>query len=305
MATIVITHPHSLKRTLLPFTLITLALLPGLAYFASLSGPSLQFELGFLAQPKTFQNIVNYWWQNLGLYLPLLPVLFILGKPLERVLLFSGTALFTLANLFRFSADMINNHKLVNFFMILVVIITAAIITRAWRQSRWQKPLLAILIFFLTFSGVIDLFPIINDSRMNLSDLPQNQAAAWIAQNTPPDSVFLTTLYLYHPAHLAGRKTYLDYGYFNWSMGYNDSARRQNLSILFSPTISPDQLCQALINFNITHVTIHPGPAEFAPGVDPHQSTLERVFTPQISFPETGTLYNVSQNCQEKDPYEN
>lgn len=299
MAVIVITHPHSVKRTFIPFTLITLALLPGLAHFASLSGPSLLFELGFLAQPKTFSNIVNYWWQNLGFYLPLLPVLFILGKPTERILLLSGTALFTLANLFRFSTDMINNHKLVNFFMILVVIVTAAIITRIWNQSRWQKPLLAILVFFLTFSGIIDLFPIVNDSRMNLPDIPQNPPAAWIAKNTPTSAVFLTTTYLYHPAHLAGRKTYLDYGYFNWSMGYNDSARRQTLEVLFSPLINPDHLCQALIDSGITHVTIHPGPAEFAPGVDPHQSTLERVFTPQISFPETGAIYNVAANCKE------
>ena len=83
--------------------------------------------------------------------------------------------------------------------------------------------LVATIFLFLTLSGIIDLFPIINDPKYELVDMPKNETAQWIEKNTPKDTIFLNSSYMYHPASLAGRKIFLGWPYFPWSAGYKEN----------------------------------------------------------------------------------
>ena len=74
-------------------------------------------------------------------------------------------------------------------------------------------------------SGIIDFFPIYNDNRISLVDYPVSKDIRWIMDNTPANSVFLNSQYLYDPVSLAGRKIFLGWPYFPWSAGYDTQTR--------------------------------------------------------------------------------
>lgn len=284
------------KKTLIQFSPLLLAIIPGLIYIFSMQGSHLAFDPGFLSQDHSAFGFIKYWFFNLGVYLILIPCIFFLSNRLQKTLLLSVTPLFIAANLVRLSPDMINNHKLINYFMIFVVILTAGQLALIWQQKVFYKPIVLMLVFLLTFSGFIDLFPIFNDSTITIDDIENNPTAAWIDNNTPPKSVFLTTTYLYNPASLAGRKTYTDYGYFNWSMGYDDAARKAKLPQLFSQNATIEQSCSYLIQENIDYVMIFSGPGD-SNNLDPHQSTIARKFQSEDSGQDEYQIFAVTRNC--------
>jgi hypothetical protein len=282
----------------LPLVLaLALGSIPGILIAPHTAAGVLAFEPGFLAQNKTFLGILRYWWWNLGIYLPLIPILFFWVKRPGKIFLLSLIPLFILANLFRLSPDMINNHKLINFFMIGVVVLTAGFLRALFHQTIYVKLFAFALLTTLTFSGFLDFPPIVNDYYLTVDDLPQNPMALWIKNHTPPQSVVLTTTYLYNPAGLAGRKTFEDYGYFNWSMGYNDSLRRLQLNYLFSPTLPLSTICRYLAVNQINYVLISPGKGDLG-SIDPQISTIVRVTTPVYESPSGERLYAVTDSCR-------
>ena len=176
-------------------------------------------------------------------------------------------------------------------------------ITAGFLVSLWQKKIvfkiIALLLFFsLTLSGFIDFFPIVNDHYLHVNDIPTDTTATWIYQNTPKDSVFITSTYLYNPASLVGRKTYLDYGYFNWSMGYDDHARRQDLPQVFSPEIELSTLCQLLTSRNLDYILTTPGGGDLR-DLNLSQSQVVNHFAPSYISPEDYVVYDIAQNCHQ------
>ncbi|OGV96811.1 hypothetical protein A2W24_03165 [Microgenomates group bacterium RBG_16_45_19] len=285
-----------LKPLLIPAALMILASLPGLLYYLALNGPSVTVTPGFLSASPDLLSLIRYWFFNLGLYLILLPLLFVWLDRRGRSVLLAAAGLLLLANLVQLSPDMINNHKLVNFFMLFMVVYTSGWLLALWRRwPRFRWGLIG-LTGCLALSGVIDFFPIINDYYLPVADVGQNPVARWIAQSTPKDSVFLTTTYLYNPASLAGRKTYLDYGYFNWSLGYPDPARRQNLPLILSPSARSVLICRLLEAQSIDYILITPGRGDLG-NLDPHQSTLVREFQPVLTAADGSQVYSTQANC--------
>ena len=275
---------------------LVLGSLPGLLLAPRQHLDTLAFQPGFLAPNLQPLPLLKYWYWNLGLYLPLSPLLFLWLKKPGRVFLIALLPLFLLANLFRLSPDMINNHKLFNFFLLGLVITSSGYLHFLLKQSLLTALPTLGLIFCLSFSGWVDFFPIVNDSFLEITDLPLNPTAAWILNHTPPQSVFLTTSYLYNPASVAGRKTFEDYGYFNWSMGYNDSNRRQQLAYLFSPNLPLASVCRYLSANQIDYVLLSPGLGDLG-ALNPQVSTIAKSMRSAYQSPEGFSLYAVKSNC--------
>lgn len=278
------------------YLLLLVSALPGLAYYASLNGSHLSYHLGFLARQTDFPSLLKYWFYNLGLYLPLFVVLlFWLDRPGRSVLL-AAFFIFLFANLVRLSPDIINNHKLVNFFVLVESIYISGWLVSLWTRRRGYRFLSVVFLFSLTLSGFIDFFPIVNDTSISILDIKKNPASFWIAENTPKTAVFLTTAYMYNPASLAGRKTFLDYGYFNWSMGYDEHSRREALPQIFAPDTTAPALCRLLQDFKIDYVYLESGHGDLA-DYSPQTSFLARQFSPIYSAPNGSRIYSVSENC--------
>ena len=114
--------------------------------------------------------------------------------------------------------------------------------------------IVAIFVFFLTLSGIIELFPIINDSLIPLSDAPKNEIVQWILTQTPKDTVFLNSSYMYHPASLAGRKIFLGWPYFAWSAGYGEN--RMPIMKTMYESRDPAVFCPLFEKYHISYVTV-------------------------------------------------
>lgn len=275
---------------------------------------------GFLAETKTWWGIMDYWWWNLGLGC----VIWLLGLLLPhrgKLLLWLVTPFFMLANLWQFSPDMINNHKFVNFFIEALVIISAGWLAVGWHEvvllvrlikspGESLKKIIALpfagltlalvmtVFLGLSVSGMVDLFPILTDHRYIIEDWPTRPVAIWLKAHTAPDATLLTTTYLYHPGSLVGRKLFLDYGYFAWSLGYADRDRRDLLPQLFGSYPNTIAWCAAMQERDIAAVVISPGDGELGPGVNLAQSFMMLQLSPTTQTEDGYSVYLVREYCQ-------
>jgi hypothetical protein len=275
-------------------------------YWGSSFAP--HYYLGFLAQDKTFLGLLNYWVFNFGLYTFFIPLIlfFVLFKKKKfeklRGLYLTGFIVFVLAHLIKFSPDIINNHKFITIFLVILNIIVAGLLDKLFSSKIiWKNIGAIIVLFILTFSGLIDLFPILNDSLVVKKDYQQTEFGQW-AVNSKKDGVFLVNSYLYNPASLAGRKLYLDYGYFAWSMGYPDKERRAKQDLIFANDISKDDWCSLLSEEQVDYLALSMSEKKFLEEYNFEESSLKRFAEPNIFDAAQGKsstwLYNVEEICQ-------
>ncbi len=214
---------------------------------------------GYLASFNlTFFSFIKYWFYNLGLHSILIPIGFFLSNRNLKKIFMSFFIFFIIGNLIQFSPEIAANHKFFNYFMLLGNMFSAYTIVYFWKKSLILKPIVLVLFILLTISGIIDFFPIYNDSKITLPDYPINKDINWIKNNTPGNSVFLNSQYLYDSASLAGRKIFLGWPYFSWSAGYNTTNRGLLMKQLYS-TSDKQYFCSTMKANNISYIdTIKP-----------------------------------------------
>ena len=287
------------RRPLLIIILMALVLGLPQIFLAQGAEATRNFQLnpGYLiASHLTLINFINYWVLNLGLSLFLIPLGFFKANSLAKKVFLAFCPLFLIGNLFQFSPEMAANHKFFNLFLIVGNLFTAYAIFLIWQRKILGKILVLFLIFFLTLSGIIDFFPIKNDSLFTIDDAPKNSDIEWIKENTPPNSVFLNSSYLYNPTSLAGRKIFLGWPYFAWSAGYDTNKRHEILRDIFSSSDLPS-ICSLLKKEHLDYVEIE------------SPNSLERITINYNFFKKNFvevfkgdlTIYDVSLTCQNVD----
>lgn len=242
------------------------------------------FELGYLSKkPLTVPGFLQFWFHNLGLHSLFIIVGMIIAPKKYRWFAIPVLIIFILPNLYRFSADMINNHKFFNLFIIFGSMYAAyAIIQMAiyFKKRTHFRPLLLIIppiVFIMTFSGIIDGIVIANDYFITLSDIPADKDATYIARMTRPDAVILNSTWFYHPASIAGRKIYSGYSFFTWSAGY-DTYKREALVKTIYQTESIDIACRILHQEQISYVELNQSPEQFLQPISTLWMTMTPVF---------------------------
>lgn len=250
-----ILYPKLRVKVLTASILATILAFPQLAWL----GPSRVninlFSPGYLVDNLTLAEFLRYWFLNLGLVSFLAPIGFIFSDKKQRKLFIPFLFLFVVGNLFQFSPEMAANHKFFNLFLIGANLFTSYLLVSLWKKGVVGKLVVPALLFFLTASGIIDIFPILNDRFMIISDYPNNKTAKFILENTPPDSVFLNASFLYDPASLAGRKIYLGWPYFAWSAGYDTTERDAKMQTFLAPS-DKENLCASLKTEGINYVEL-------------------------------------------------
>ncbi|MFZ5365758.1 MAG: hypothetical protein ACOZBZ_00510 [Patescibacteria group bacterium] len=282
------------------FTILAISALlalPQLAYQLRGGVPSISWHPGYLIfPPLTISKFISYWSLNLSLSLIFIPIGFILANKLAQKLFLAFFPLFIIGNLFQFSPEIAANHKFFNLFLIVGNIFSAWAIFQLWEKSLLTKLVVPFSIFLLTFSGIIDFFPIKNDSAYAIVDAPENQDILWIKENAPPEAVFLNSSYLYHPASLAGRKIFLGWPYFPWSAGY-DTNRREvtRKQVLGASTTNKKTICDILRLNNIKFVSLEKNsPGNFTPNFSFWQNNFIEIY----NNPRSGlTIYDVAKSC--------
>jgi len=255
------------------------------------------FNPGYLISNNlSFASFFNYWSANLGLNIILIPLGFIVAPKNARKILIAFLPLFIVGNLIQFSPEIAANHKFFNYFLIIGNMFSAFFIVYFWQKKFYLRPLLIVLIFLLIFSGIIDFFPISNDSKIALADYPQNKDIAWIMKNTLPNSIFLNSQFLYDPASMAGRKIFLGWPYFAWSEGYDTNTRGDIMKLIMTEN-DQGKACLLLKNNNIRYVEVNSLQA------DPNLPTYSNLYLSVLSkeyVSNNGTYFiiNVKDNCK-------
>ncbi|HYM64916.1 MAG TPA: hypothetical protein VES68_00300 [Candidatus Sulfotelmatobacter sp.] len=260
------------------------------------SSNHLFIHIGYLVNNLSLYNFLDYWVQNLGLHtLLIFCSLLILDNYKKRIFL-SFFMLFIIGNLFQFSPEIAANHKFFNLFMIIGVMYSSYLIYYIYNKKVILRPLIPIIIFFLIFSGVIDFFPILNDTKISLPDYTINKDISWIIKNTNPNSIFLNSQYLYDNASIAGRKIFLGWPYFAWSQGY-DTSSRDNLRKKLLSTENISYLCNNSRKYHIDYIETEAYNAN-----DPNQVKLSNLINYEFKNEYQNKLtnykiYSINQNC--------
>jgi len=277
--------------------------LPPFLYLRSLVNisPLIAFYPGYLVEyPLSVYRVFRFWIENLGLYTLLIPVGFLFARrEAKKLLAIPLFILFAAPNIWRFSPDMINNHKFFNFDLILGSMFAAYALKTLWSVRSGLgglllKGLTTLMFFFLILSGIIDLFPVLNDFKGVLVDAPANKAAAFFAKKTPPDAVVLNSYWFYHPASLAGRPIFSGYSYFTWSYGYDQVRREENQTRIFRASNVVDA-CRLLRLNNIAYVELSEHPEDY---VQPNRELWNEEFTPVFEDPDAKIrVFDVNASC--------
>lgn len=254
---------------------------------------SIQLYYGFLSsQPFSFGSFLEYWVFNLGLYLLLIPLSFLIIKE-RKVFKFSIPLLilFFIPNLVKFSPDIINNHKFFNFFLIVSSMFVSNLLHFIWKKGILGRFLSLVLFLFLILSGIIDLMPIKNDYKISIADFSKDPRIAFFAK-TNPKSITLNSTGLYHPASLAGRYIFYGYPYFAWSYGYNTVQREKTVVEIYRAS-SKEKACDLLEKNNISYVELSETPEKF---IQPNREVWEN-FNKVYSYKSGFVVYDVSSSC--------
>ncbi len=252
------------------------------------------FSPGYLTSFNlTFFSFTKYWFYNLGLHSILIPIGFLLSNRTLKKIFITFFVFFIIGNSIQFSPEIAANHKFFNYFMLIGVMFSAFTLVWLWKKSIVLKPIVIILFFFLILSGILDFFPIYNDIKGETADYPINQDIKWIIKNTPPDSVFLNTHYLYDPASLAGRKILLGWPYFSWSAGY-DTLTRDNLRKTLLNSTSLNLFCTEILKNKINYIELNQENSEFPINHSFFEENFKEVY---VNKQNTYKIYDVKNKC--------
>jgi len=225
---------------------------------------------GFTAHGATGPELLSFLWHQFGLHLLLVPVGLVLAPRRARIFVLPALAATAIAFLFKFSPEVLANHKFINFGLMMGQMLSAYAIVRAWDlvvKGPASSPALgrirtgaaalaaAAVVAFMTLSGVIDMFAIVNNPYIPVADLKASPAAAWFYANTPGNAVVLNSSFFHHPAAIAGRKIFLGWSYFTWGAGYPHNERMAIMRRIYAGG-DPDVFCPLLRENHIGYMTV-------------------------------------------------
>ncbi|MCL4386323.1 MAG: hypothetical protein M1326_08440, partial [Cyanobacteria bacterium] len=245
-----------------------------------------------ISAPFTIFSFLNYWFYNLGLSFFLIPLGLFFSSRFQKKIFIPFLLLFLIGHTIQFSPEIAGNHKFFNAFLIVGNIYVAYSVLRIWKINYFSKVISPLIIFILIFSGFIDFFPVKNDHYIFLPDYPVNSDIRWIIKNTEPNSNFLNSSYLYNPASLAGRKIFLGWPYFAWSIGY-DTQERDNIRKNLFSTNNLKYFCNNVQKYKLKYIL-----TEDTTEIYINRSFLDKNFKKIYRNPSTGlTIYETKPPC--------
>jgi len=219
-------------------------------------------RLGYLIDSPTLAEFISYWFLNLGLVSVAALLGFFFSNKDQKKMFILFFSLFAIGNVFQFSPEIAANHKFFNLALVGFNMFAAFFMARLWQKKIIGKIITVLIFPFFILSGILDLFPILNDRKITIEDIPNNETATFILKNTPRNAVFLNGSYLYDPASLAGRKIFMGWPYFSWSAGYDTHTRLKVMQNLLNPG-DKESFCRELRNWGIDFIEIvDPTPIE-------------------------------------------
>lgn len=209
------------------------------------------FQIGWM---KSEENIFLFWFKNLGLYLVLIILAFIFAKNELKIFYLPFLGLFLISNLIIFQPDDYDNMKIMLFWFLLSCLLIANLFQQILNRFSLKGLFIIIPIFLLLIvTGVLSVYRESYTKWLMFSN-EDIKVAEFIKENTPKDSIFLTSDKHNHLVPcLAGRKILMGYRGWLWTHGIDYRQREKDVLTMFSGKIGAKNLIE---NYGIDYVFI-------------------------------------------------
>lgn len=215
---------------------------------------------------ETNRNVIEFWWWNAGIFLPLAILSTIRLKLWRHPFVQAGWAIFIFANLARMQPWLWDNTKLFAWSQVGLAIPVAIYLGNVWDSSKgWGRATAVALTLVLSLSGLIDLSRLLflKNAYVPMWSASDVELAAEFRRRTDPAARVLTTPVPHNwVSALSGRQVLLGYPAWIWSHGEDCRPREQEIATML--TGEPGAL-GLLERLGVDYVVI--GPSERAKGV--------------------------------------
>jgi hypothetical protein len=187
------------------------------------------------------EDAVWFWIKNTGLFIPLVVVAILWrGKDYlipRRVLLFyiPFTLCFIIPNVLKMAPWIWDNIKVLFYWWLASAPLVAMLLARLWRQGAVSKILAAMLFFFVTFAGALDVAGIaFRSNRYEVFDARGVRFAEIVKQRTAAQAVIVHAPVHNHPVFLTGRRSLMGYPGHIWTHGLEFTERESEIRRIYS-----------------------------------------------------------------------
>jgi DNA-binding beta-propeller fold protein YncE len=259
------------------------------------------FHWGYTVDNPTILSVIKYLGFTFGFKWLLIAVALFFATKFQRFVFIAITSLIALAFCFRFSLELLANHKFLNVWLVLANLFVAYGLFRLWKMRLLKtalpgKIVAVVLVALIAVGGIIDFFPIRNSYWI---DIPfENDALnRWLLEETDPKAIFLTARHVNHPILLAGRRLFYGYVYYAQSAGYRVGERGDRVYKRMFEERNPQRLLRLLQQNNVSYVAIDNGVRndDFIRNVNEavYKSNFEQVYKDDEKRYDELTIYKV------------
>jgi hypothetical protein len=200
--------------------------LPQLILLLSNSHSSIAFKPGFLiSNTFSLQGFLLFWIWSLGISAILIIAGFLISNKKQRIVFAIFLPLFILPNLFRFAPNIFDNHKFFNIWILIANGFASYALVKLFEKNVFSKILSLIILFFITFSGILNFLVAKNDVQTKIIDYKNNSFMTWVSNNLSKKAIILTNGDIYDPISLIGNKVFLTRPYYVFLYGGDISKR--------------------------------------------------------------------------------
>ncbi len=240
-------------------------------------------------------NVVWFWFKNLGLFLPLLGIALVkLRKsyPLTVAFTIASGGVFLIANTFVFQPWDWDNTKLLVYWFVTSIPLVALFLVQLARRGRAWRWGVATMLVSLTLAGALDVSRTLQWGayKLPLFNQADQDTAAYVAATAAPDAVFLTSQDANNPiSGLTGRRIVEGYPGWLWSYGLDYLPRDHDVQMMLKGESETPRL---LAKYHVDYVVV--GARERAGSTklnEPYYRTRYHVW---MQRGET-TIYDISQ----------
>lgn len=237
------------------------------AHFFVSTGPGVapHFQFGFVAETPSVRGIVVYFFQLLGVLVPLLAIAMLIMRPRGRWLLASFLVPIAFATTFAFTRDVAVNHKFVNAAVRTASVFAALVVVRLLEGRRLARAAGIALIFALTITGAIDLISLWNFNSEKRTHNLADPLLEWAHHHTPANAVFAAAPIYHNLVYFTGRKSYLGLPYWAESTGYDVPPRMNALKRIYQGG-DADEIGQIARTEHISYAIVDDSVRRYFPG---------------------------------------
>ncbi|HEX2282272.1 MAG TPA: hypothetical protein VHG52_10990 [Thermomicrobiales bacterium] len=219
---------------------------------------AMRIQLGWVAgdDPWPF-----FWLKQVGLFLPAVVVAWLRPSLLpseSRRLLAAFMAIFVVANVVVFQPWDWDNHKVLVYWYLAVVILVAALLAAVWRRAGAAVRIWVVAgVATMLLSGALeDVNQLMGRDRYQLLSHEELAFAEQVRDATGPHQLFAVGLQNNHPIPMmAGRTVLMGYPGWLWTEGLPYMPREADLRAIYSLDPEADALLE---RYGIDHVVVGP-----------------------------------------------